>query len=31
MRRHPLYFASLLALLSGCATVMHGPYQDVRI
>jgi hypothetical protein len=31
MRRHPLYFASLLALLSGCATLMHGPYQDVRI
>ena len=31
MRRHPLCFASLLALLSGCATVMHGPYQDVRI
>lgn len=31
MRRHPLCFASLLALLSGCATVVHGPYQDVRI
>lgn len=31
MRRHQLCFASLLALLSGCATVMHGPYQDVRI
>ena len=31
MRRHPLCFASLLALLSGCATLMHGPYQDVRI
>jgi hypothetical protein len=31
MGRHPLCFASLLALLSGCATLMHGPYQDVRI
>lgn len=30
MRRH-VCFASLLALLSGCATVMHGPYQNVRI
>jgi len=29
--RRQLCFASLIALLSGCATVMHGPYQDVRI
>jgi hypothetical protein len=29
--RRPLYLASLIALLSGCSTMMHGPYQDVRI
>lgn len=29
--RRQLCFASLLALLSGCSTLMHGPYQDVRI
>ena len=29
--RRQLCFASLVALLSGCSTVMHGPYQDVRI
>ena len=29
--RRQLCFASLLALLSGCATVVHGPFQDVRI
>ena len=31
MRRHQLCFASLLALLSGCATLIHGEYQNVRI
>jgi len=29
--RRPLCFASLVALLTGCSTLMHGPYQDVRI
>lgn len=31
MKREPLVLAAALALLGGCATVVHGPYQDVRI
>ncbi len=31
MKREPLVLAVALALLSGCATLVHGPYQDVRI
>ncbi|MGH7893728.1 MAG: hypothetical protein ACREQL_03620 [Candidatus Binatia bacterium] len=31
MKREPLVLAAALALLSGCATLVHGPYQDVRI
>jgi hypothetical protein len=31
MKREPLVLAATLMLLGGCATVVHGPYQDVRI
>ncbi len=31
MKREPFVLAALLALASGCATVVHGPYQDVRL
>jgi hypothetical protein len=31
MRREPLFLASALAFLGGCATMIHGPYQDVRV
>jgi hypothetical protein len=31
MKREPLALAATLALLGGCATVVHGPYQEVRI
>ena len=31
MKREPLVLATTLALLGGCATIVHGPYQDVRI
>jgi len=31
MRPHSLFLACLWALLGGCATVIHGPYEDVRI
>ena len=31
MRRDSLFLASLLVTLSGCATVVHGPYQDVTV
>jgi hypothetical protein len=31
MKLRPLCFASLVSLVAGCATVMHGPYQNVRI
>lgn len=31
MKRRPLLLATSLALLSGCATIAHGPYQDVQI
>ena len=31
MKREPLVLAAALALLGGCATIVHGPYQDVRI
>jgi hypothetical protein len=31
MMRRPLLFATSLALLNGCATIVHGPYQDVQI
>ena len=31
MRRHQVLLASALLCLGGCATVVHGPYQDVRI
>lgn len=31
MKREPLVLAAALAVLGGCATIVHGPYQDVRI
>jgi hypothetical protein len=31
MRREGLFLASVLGLLGGCATVIHGPYQEVSI
>jgi hypothetical protein len=31
MKREPLVLAAALALLGGCATIVHGPYQEVRI
>jgi hypothetical protein len=31
MRRQASLVASVLVFLGGCATVVHGPYQDVRI
>ena len=31
MKLHPLCFGSVLAMLAGCATIVHGPYQNVRI
>jgi len=31
MRREPLFLASMLTLLAGCATLIHGPYQDVTV
>ncbi len=31
MKREPLALAAALLLLGGCATVVHGPYQEVRI
>jgi hypothetical protein len=31
MKREPLVLIAALALLGGCATVVHGPYQHVRI
>src|SRR3954454_386065 len=31
MRLYPFSLAMGIALLSGCATVVHGPLQDVRI
>ena len=31
MRRQPVLLASLAALVGGCATVIHGPMQDVRV
>ena len=31
MRREALLLASALGFLGGCATMIHGPYQDVRV
>lgn len=31
MRRQAVLLASVLALTSGCATLIHGPYQEVRL
>ena len=31
MRREPLFLGSVLMLLGGCATLIHGPYQDVSV
>ncbi len=31
MTRRPLMLVSLCGLLGGCATFVHGPYQDVRL
>ena len=31
MRQERLFLASALAFLGGCATLVHGPYQDVRL
>lgn len=31
MRRYPLFLAPVLGLLGGCATLIHGPYQDVAL
>ncbi len=31
MRREPLILASLLGFVAGCATMIHGPYQEVRV
>jgi hypothetical protein len=31
MRREPLLLASMIGLLGGCATMIHGPYQDVTV
>ena len=31
MRREPVFLACVLAWLGGCATVIHGPYQDVAV
>jgi len=31
MRREPLFLASALALLGGCSTLLHGPYQEVAL
>lgn len=31
MKRSPLLLAATMALMSGCATLVHGPYEDVRI
>lgn len=31
MKRESLVLAGTLMLLGGCATIVHGPYQDVRI
>lgn len=31
MRRQALTTGALVTLLSGCATLVHGPYQDVRV
>jgi hypothetical protein len=31
MRRESLFLASVMALLGGCATMLHGKYQDVAV
>jgi len=31
MRRDPLFLISMLACVSGCATLFHGPYQEVSV
>jgi hypothetical protein len=31
MRRDLLFLASLLVMLGGCATLVHGPYQEVTV
>jgi len=31
MRREPLFLTCVLALVSGCATLIHGPYQEVSV
>ncbi len=31
MRRDSLFLASLLVMLGGCATLVHGPYQNVTV
>ena len=31
MKRQPAILVAAAALLGGCATIVHGPYQDVRI
>ena len=31
MMREPVILVAAAALLGGCATIVHGPYQDVRI
>ncbi len=31
MKREPLVLAAAIALLGGCATIVHGPYQNVLI
>ncbi len=31
MKRSPLLLATTMAFLSGCATLVHGPYEEVRI
>jgi hypothetical protein len=31
MTRQPFVLAAAVTLLGGCATLVHGPYQDVRI
>ena len=31
MKREPLVLAAAMAVLGGCATLVHGPYQDVRV
>jgi hypothetical protein len=31
MKREPFVLVATLALLGGCATIVHGPYQEVRV